>query len=290
MLCIQESEILWLITNTFNQLDNILFHPNLKVVLKFRHLYLSHLGVKGLLQFQMGEQGSTRELVPLNLDIAHLQLMNLPELNFIWKGPTGFLSLQKLYSVYINECPKLKTIFSSTVVRSLPMLSSLYIHNCDELEQIFDLGDAQELNSLYYSQQVCFPALSSIEVTKCNKLKYLFYNLSASHFTRLTDLEIDECSQLHKAFGFDHEVDDGGEEEMAKKGEQVPLQDLTCITLKNLPNFEEIHHGFKLQEDVEHTIEECPNYSPSLYLHPGKVHMSFFLDTITMSLDYDVVK
>jgi len=264
MLCIQENEIAWLITNTLNQLDNV-------QVVRFKELWLSDLRVKGLFQFQMGEEGSTRELVPLNLDIYSLVILeNLAELNFIWKGPTGFLSLQKLQFVCINGCPKLKTIFSTVVVISLPMLQYLDINNCDELEQIFDLGDAHQLK-----QHVCFPELFHIEVKKCNKLKCLFYNLSATHFTRLINLRIEECSHIHKVFGFEHEADDGGQEETAKKGEQLLLQNLRYITLKKLPNFEEIHHGFKLKEVVLHSIHECPKYSPSLYLHLGKIHMSF---------------
>jgi len=151
------------------------------------------------------------------------------------------------------------------------MLQYLDINNCDELEQIFDLGDAHQLK-----QHVCFPELSRIEVKKCNKLKCLFYNLSATHFTSLSYLDIQECSQIQKAFGFEHEADDGGEEETAKKGEQLLLQNLRYITLKKLPNFEEIHHGFKLKEVRQHTIEDCPKYSPSLYLHTGKIHISFF--------------
>ncbi|KAK8467083.1 hypothetical protein PHAVU_008G246800 [Phaseolus vulgaris] len=206
------------------------------------------------------------ELLPLNMD--DLSLRNLPELNFIWKGPTGFLSLQNLEYVTVDGCQKLKTIFSTSVVKILPKLKELLIDNCDELEQIFDLGDAQQLQTLYSSQQLCFPTLSSIKVKKCNKLKCIFYNLSASHFTSLKSLTIEECFQLHKAFGFKHEADDGGEEETGKKGERVLLQKLRDITLKNLPNFQEIHNGFKLKEDVVHIIEECPKYSPSLYLHP----------------------
>ncbi|KAK7372244.1 hypothetical protein VNO80_05618 [Phaseolus coccineus] len=252
----KENEILWFITNPFNQLEE---------------LWLSDVRVKGLFQIQMGEEGGSQELLPLNLDITSLSLRNLPELNFIWKGPTDFLSLQKLQVVSANGCPKLKTIFSTTVVRSLPELKRLLINDCDELEQIFDLGDAQQLQTLYSSQQLCFPKLVYITVKGCNKLKCLFYNLSASYFTSLKYLEIEDCSQLHKAFGFEHEADDGGEEDTGKKGEQLLLQKLKFIRLKNLPNFEEIHHGFKFKENLYRLIvEECPKYSPSLYIHPGR--------------------
>ncbi|ESW13999.1 hypothetical protein PHAVU_008G244500, partial [Phaseolus vulgaris] len=231
----KENEIACFLTNIFNQLGSLLFP------LQLERLWLSDVRLKG----------GSGELLPLNLDIISLYLVNLPELNFIWKGPT------------VSGCPKLKIIFCTTVVTSLPMFSRLNINNCDELEQIFDLGDARQLQTLYSSQQLCFPKLDSITVKNCNKLKCLLYNLSATHFTSLNQLAIEECSQLHKVFGFEHEADDGGEEETAKKGEQLLLQKLNFITLKNLPNFEEIHHGFKLKENVyRHIVEECPKYSP----------------------------
>ncbi|CAJ1970786.1 unnamed protein product [Sphenostylis stenocarpa] len=234
----------------------------------------------------MEEQGSNRELAPFNLGISDLKLVNLPNLNFIWEGPTVYLSLQKLGSICVNGCPKLKIIFSTTIVRSLPMLTSLVITNSGELAQIFDIVDAQELKSLSCLQQVCFPSLSTISIKKCNKLEWLFYDLSATHFTHLTKLEIEECSQLHKVFAFEHEADGGGEEGTGKVEEQV-LQKLRDIRLKNLPKFKEIHHGFKLEDDVEQTLEDCPKYSPSLYLHSGLLdpdntapdwHLCFALD------------
>ena len=274
MLCIQENDILWLIRTTLKQLeDDPLSHPQLKVFLKFRSLRLIDVRIKGIFEFQMGEEGGTAQLLPLNLDISSLQLWNLAELNFIWKGPTAFLSLQNLETASVGGCPKLKTIFSTTVVISLPMLKYLTICNCDELEQI---GDAQQLKTLSSSQQLCFPKLSFITIKHCHKLKYIFYNLSVSHFTSVKKLEIVNCSQLHKAFGFEHEADDDGLEEMGKDGKQLLLHNLKDITLWFLPNFQEIHHGFKLIEDIKQIIVKCPKYSPSLYLHPGKIHMAFF--------------
>ncbi|QCE01090.1 disease resistance protein RPS2 [Vigna unguiculata] len=265
-----ENDILWLISNTLKQLeDDPLSNPQLKVFLKFRSLWLSDLRIKGIFKFQMGEEGGTTQPLPLNLDMTWLKLLNLAELNFIWKGPTAFLSFQNLRYITVKECPKLITIFSSTVVTSLPQLTYLDISTCDELEQIFDLGDGQQLKTLSSTQQLCFPTLSSITLEHCHKLKYIFYNLSVSHFTSVKKLVIKNCSQLHKAFGFEHEADDDGLEEMGKDGKQLLLHNLKDITLLFLPNFQEIHHGFKLKEDVKQIIAECPKYSPSLYLHPG---------------------
>jgi len=247
----------------------------LRHVLKFRKLELHGLGVKGLFQFQIREHGSNKELAPLNLDLFYAFLGYLPELEFIWKGPTNFLSLQMLKWIHVNRCPKLKTIFSPTIVRSLPMLRRLEITDCEELEQIFDSGDAQTLYTC--SQQVCFPNLNYICVEKCNKLKYLFHNFVAGHFHNLIELEIEDCSELQKVFAFECETDDDGQEGIVEDEEKVLLRNLLRITLRSLPNFKEIHYGFKLKDDVEeHFITDCPKYSPSLYLHTGTILMCFY--------------
>ncbi|KAG4966482.1 hypothetical protein GLYMA_14G206500v4 [Glycine max] len=255
-----EKELLCSVTTTFNQLSDQVLSS------KLTHLQLHGLGVKGLFQFQIREHGSNRELAPLNLDLIYAELSDLPELEFIWKGPTNFLSLHMLKWIFVLECPKLKTIFSPTIVRSLPMLRSLHIIDCEKLEQIFDSGDAQSLYTC--SQQVCFPNLEDICVKKCNKLKYLFHNFVAGHFHNLTLLEIADCSELQKVFAFECETDDDGQEGIVKGGENVLLHNLRTITLCSLPNFKEIHHGFKLKDDVtRHDINDCPKYSPSLYLY-----------------------
>ncbi|KAG4966467.1 hypothetical protein JHK85_041442 [Glycine max] len=266
-----EKDILWLVATMFHQLNDQTIAPELKDVLKLKYLNLNDIvGVKGLFKFQISEPGSIRELVPLNMGLVDLTLFDLPELKFIWKGPTNFLSLQMLDMIYVNGCPKLKTIFSPTIVRSLPMLKTLRISNCEELEHIFDSGDSEEFKCLYTcSQQVCFPNLEWIEVENCNKLKCLFYNFVAGHFPSLADLDIADCSQLEKIFAFEHEAGDDGQEGTAKDGEQVLLRNLTHINFTSLPNFKEIHHGFKLTNNFEQTITDCPKYAPSLYLYPG---------------------
>ncbi|KAG4963974.1 hypothetical protein JHK86_040842 [Glycine max] len=263
----QEKELLCLVTTTFNQqLSDQVLSSKLRHVLKFRQLGLSGLGVKGLFQFQIREHGSNTELAPLNLDLINADLKNLPKLEFIWKGPSTFLSLRMLDRIDVEGCPKLKAIFSPTIVRSLPMLRILDITDCEELEQIFDSGDAQTLYTC--SQQVCFPNLEYICVLRCNKLKYLFHNFVAGHFHNLKCLTIKDCSELQKVFASECETDDDGQEGIVKDGEKVLLRKLLRIRLSRLPNFKEIHHGFKLKDDVkEHIINDCPKYSPSLYLH-----------------------
>ncbi|KAL2317351.1 hypothetical protein Fmac_031227 [Flemingia macrophylla] len=256
-----EKEIIPLrIDTTFNQLCDQMISSKFKAVPKFDRLELSHLRIGGFFKFQMEELGSNRE--PLNMDLRDFLLMNLLELNFIWKGPTNFLTLPKLQKICVKGCPKLKTIFSPTIVKSLPGLIDIQISDCDELEQVFDIGDAQDHNTLQTpSQQVCFPNIDLVQVEKCNKLKCLFYNFVTGHFPWLRTLEIKECSQLEKIFAFDDQ------EETSKQSKQ--LSHLTTIRLTSLPNFNEIHHGFEAyviegiinKTNFEEIINDCPIYS-----------------------------
>ncbi|KAL2317393.1 hypothetical protein Fmac_031269 [Flemingia macrophylla] len=205
-----ENETLWLVAAKLDNLCDQMLCAELK------YLILGEVGVEveGVFQFQMEELGSNKKLlVPLNLSLTDVHLSHLPHLKLIWNGPTNFLNLQLLQEFNVNHCPKLKTIFSPTVVRSLPMLRWLKIYNCEELVQIFDSGDVQELKSLYTcSQQKCFPKLETIIVRNCNKLKFLFYNFAVGHFPGLWELKVEECSQLEKVFAFECEIDGDGQE------------------------------------------------------------------------------
>ncbi|KAL2329593.1 hypothetical protein Fmac_017174 [Flemingia macrophylla] len=261
-----EKEILCPVTTTYNQLCGQMESPNLKIVKQFRMLNLSDLGAKGVFQFHIGEGGSNRELVYFNLDLIHIMLYCLPELQFIWKGPKSFLCLQQLGHISVGGCPKLKAIFSPTIVRSFPMLHSLIVFFCGELEQIFDSSDAPEDNSLdTCSQKPCFPQLMWISLYGCNQLKCLFHNFVASHFPLLKRLEIEDCSQIEKVFGFDDDVEEGNN----KDGQQSLLQKLEYIRLERLPSLKEIHHEFKLKDHVRQYVTDCPKYAPSLYLQSG---------------------
>ncbi|KAL2337477.1 hypothetical protein Fmac_011923 [Flemingia macrophylla] len=237
--------------------------PNLKIVKQLRMLRLSDLGAKGVFQFHIGEGGSNRELLYLNLDLLLIMLFCLPELEFIWKGPKSFLCLQQLGQISVGGCPKLKTIFSPTILRSFPMLHSLIVFMCGELEQIFDSSDAPEDNSLdTCSQKPCFPKLMWISICGCNQLKCLFHNFVADHFPLLERLEIEDCSELEKVFAFDDDVEEGSN----KDGQQLLLQKLNYMRLERLSTFKEIHHEFKLKDHVRQYVTDCPKYAPSLYI------------------------
>ncbi|TKY46830.1 putative disease resistance protein [Spatholobus suberectus] len=123
-------------------------------------------------------------------------------------------SSQQLYfptlqSINIERCNKLKTIFSLTIVRSLPKLGSLSVNDCNELEEIFSL-DSEEAGQVAMisapPQQVCLPKIHSIRIKICNKLKCIFPYYVACHCSSLDLLDIESCSQLEQIVKFEHKA------------------------------------------------------------------------------------
>ncbi|KAL5756139.1 hypothetical protein ACOSQ2_020885 [Xanthoceras sorbifolium] len=126
-------------------------------------LRIHNCGVQVIFQLE----GLEQELSLPSLKV--LELMNLNELECLWKGPTHLLSLQNLKMLRVIGCNRLRHMFSPTLPRNLLHLEVLIIKYCGELEQII-VGD----HTVDHVQLGLFPNLYSISVTKCDKLKALF--------------------------------------------------------------------------------------------------------------------
>ncbi|KAF7816253.1 putative disease resistance protein [Senna tora] len=251
-----EKDTLWVVDTNLNQLCSQTVPVALQSVLNFSVLILTHLRVGGILELQFKGQHNNKSKPEqaLNLALNGFRLIDLPDLSFIWRGPRKFLSLEKLRMVYVEKCPKLKAIFSSTIVKSLPMLTQIRVLNCEELEQIFVSDDGDDGDDDDEQVVLCFPKLWYIEVAKCNNLRWLFFNFMACHFPSLDTLEIKDCNKLEKVFGFENEADIDD-----KDVEKVMLQNLRFLMFRNLPNLTQVQKRFKMRL-VRTDIVNCPKY------------------------------
>lgn len=262
-----------------NQLSNQALLKPLQAFLNLEDLQISGSGRwKGIYEVKeervaygdpIKEQASSK----LNLNISSLYLFGVPEIEFIWKGPKQSLSLQRLNSIHIVQCPKLNTIFTSTITTSIPKLETLTIYECNELEGIM-YEDSNALTSLDASSHgdnnnICFPKLSHIRIRGCNKLKYIFTYSLAYHCPSLTQINIEDCYELERVLDvFDRkDGDDGG----------VLFPALSWIFLRNLPKLTEIFPSFEYEGSLD--VKDCPNLqyisSPS---SSGTLILSEFLN------------
>ncbi|XP_061376570.1 disease resistance protein RPS5-like [Gastrolobium bilobum] len=115
----------------------------------------------------------------------------------------------KLEKILIKGCKKLKTIFFPSIVSSLPELKELSVHDCVELVEIISLHSSEEGGQLKnlstLSQQISFPKLRVIEITRCNKLKTIFFATVVSSLPQLKELSVCNCNKLEEIISSDSE-------------------------------------------------------------------------------------
>ncbi|XP_028787078.1 uncharacterized protein LOC114742990 [Neltuma alba] len=127
----------------------------------------------------------------------YLYLKDSMNLKSVWEGP-GFMVFQNLKSLSVNKCTKLKYMFPTTVIRSLPCLWSLSIKECEETEKMMSSEEEHHyFPNASSSPSFCLPQLQYLEVTRCRKLKWLFPSLPCTrHLSQLDCLWIDKRSEL----------------------------------------------------------------------------------------------
>ncbi|KAI9100898.1 hypothetical protein K1719_024022 [Acacia pycnantha] len=162
-----------------------------------------------------------------------LRLEDSMNLISIWEGPT-FIKFQNLARLYVIKCRRLKCIFPSTVMRSLPCLEHLLIEECEELEEIMSSGEEEHNHFPNESSNnsFCFPQLYRITMRRCRKLKWLFPSLPSILLPHLASLFIKECTQLKGLCNSEVEIHEKGFYNNS-------LPNLTRLTVEDCPNFSE---------------------------------------------------
>ncbi|KAI9100911.1 hypothetical protein K1719_024035 [Acacia pycnantha] len=110
-------------------------------------------------------------------------------------------AFQCLKELTLEECARLKFVFSAHICQNLPELTSITISCCEELEAIF-LGNEETLINLCITES-CMPKLKSLKISKCNKLKFVLsfmIGAATSMLPQLSTLTVSDCSQMEEIF------------------------------------------------------------------------------------------
>ncbi|XP_028798947.1 uncharacterized protein LOC114754343 [Neltuma alba] len=193
---------------------------------------------------------------PLTSSLQMLNLQNLSELVNICVGPKHIIYLHSLQELYISGCKKLKVIFSTSTVQSLPMLTELRISKCEELVNIVEKDYETNDDDHHLCHEPCFPNLEQVSVNDCDKLRYLFSITVSSILPKLRSLEISRANELEHVL-----VRQGEMKEMVMKD---VLQQLHQLELIYLPNLVSLCHGIDFQTlkgDYNTKVDDCPKFS-----------------------------
>ncbi|KAI9124871.1 hypothetical protein K1719_004198 [Acacia pycnantha] len=169
---------------------------------------------------------------------------------------------QYLKQLSVEECAKLKFVFSACIFQSLPELTSITISYCEEMEQVFLVNEETQKN--LPMAQFCLPKLKSLQIKQCNKLKSIFsFMISDAIFMlpELRTLSISGASQLEEIFRCstieDHDID---------SEKEIMFPNLGWIILEGLPRLANFCQGFKFQISMYCSvlIYECPKLVPNV--------------------------
>ncbi|KAK7387054.1 hypothetical protein VNO78_27539 [Psophocarpus tetragonolobus] len=180
------------------------------------------------------------------------------------RPPPPQVIFPKLERIWIKRCRKLKSIFFTAILATLPRLKWLTVEDCNELEDIISSEAKAVRNLSNFFQQVYFPTLQEIEISRCNKLKTIFSFTIVRSLTQLECLIVYLCNELEELFSFDSK-DAEKVEQILTHSQQVYLPRLykmhitRCNKLKtifpltiirSLPDLEElcIEHCNALEE------------------------------------------
>ncbi|KAG1347291.1 disease resistance protein SUMM2 [Cocos nucifera] len=219
-------------------------------------------------------------------DLEIINLWNLENLSRICQGPLPALSFGKVRILDIMRCKKLDNIMSCDLLQRVHCsLEELAIKQCDEPRVVFNFDGLQQgsimlpnlskltlqllpnLTTIWTGvvSQGSLQKLSTVEVSSCNKLAYLFScQLDTGHqrllppgtFMNLKELKISRCGGLSSLFlpSMVHELlrleklelkDNEAMEKIVaeengvqlEKGAFPLLKDLLLINLSNLSSF-----------------------------------------------------
>lgn len=113
-------------------------------------------------------------------NLEKVVIENMNNIEIIWSNQFVEHSILKLKSLEVNECKKLKSLFTWNVCRKLSCLVTLEIRSCDSLEEICCpmVINSVERTSIESKELrttlISFEKLKCMEVSKCQNLKYMF--------------------------------------------------------------------------------------------------------------------
>ena len=129
-------------------------------------------------------------------ELISLTLRNLEKVKHVWNmDPQGIITFGKLCTIKIKGCSSLKSVFPTSVAKTLMQLEKLEVKDCATVEEIVAKEEGIETTTLFV-----FPQLTTLELQNLPELKSFYPGNHTLEFPSLKGLRIYKCDKL-KIFG-----------------------------------------------------------------------------------------
>ncbi|OVA14102.1 Disease resistance protein [Macleaya cordata] len=110
--------------------------------------------------------------------LRSIVLCNLPVLETIWKGEISFRFLENLKRIEVENCDKLRSLFSPSMARNLKQLEKLEVSFCKSMVKLISSDHYQMSVDADHQDQlqlmIFFPNLKHLKIRGCNSLEQLW--------------------------------------------------------------------------------------------------------------------
>ncbi|KAI3965690.1 hypothetical protein MKX01_010647 [Papaver californicum] len=199
----------------------------------FKKLNSLHLQQCNEMEYLMSaKEEDEDDEIPLNAFSAleELIICSMQNLKEILHGPIPAGLVDKLKRLTINNCEKLVSVFTSTLVNRVRNLDELRVEDCAMLKDIFNLEtepiiqeeivvtfsklrkiflqDLPVLETIWKGviPHGCLKSLQKLELYSCDKLQYLFSTAMSCSLQQLQELTVHFCWDMEKLIEADEET------------------------------------------------------------------------------------
>ncbi|GLT51455.1 hypothetical protein SLA2020_248640 [Shorea laevis] len=127
------------------------------------------------------------------LDLKNLKSVFDEEVLGLSVGSTNFFSLE---SIYVNQCPRLKKVFSfGLLLGYFQSLETIKVYNCEQMEELISSSTYEEKEAL---EKITLPKLQRLELYQLPELKSICSSSSVLICDSIIGLLIRDCKKLKR--------------------------------------------------------------------------------------------
>ena len=186
-----------LTVSSCTNLTNIVPPNMLRTLRNLKELEIYHCdSLEVVFDFQWTNNVEESREIPA-AELISLELGNPKKLKHVSSTDTqGIITFAKLRTVEIEDCSSLKSVFPTSVAKTLMQLEKLQIKDCATVEEIVAKEEGIETTTLFV-----FPQLTVLTLRNLPELKSFYPRKHILEWPLLPSLDIENCNKLMKIFG-----------------------------------------------------------------------------------------